>query len=125
MPLQIAGAHLLDYKCHYPDQKMHLHHHQNLNIYSVTSSKLSRQSCHFFSFWMVKNLPEMYVRQQGQGFCFVLFANPLSLSLYKKLAPNLLLKRFTSHDSRDKLPLQISNHVNSNKLSNYLVTHDS
>lgn len=73
-----------------PRSQMHLHHHQNLNSYSVTSSKLSRQSCHVFSFWLVKNLADLYVRQQGQG--FVLFCLPIHY--HCQCTTNLLLTFF-------------------------------
>ena len=53
------------------------------------------------SFSPLKNLtqladgPTLYVDWQGQGVCFASSANPLSLSQYKRLALNLLLKNFT------------------------------
>jgi hypothetical protein len=46
-------------QCDYPDHNMHLHHHQNLKSYSVTSNILTSQLCHLFSFWPVKNLAKM------------------------------------------------------------------
>jgi hypothetical protein len=51
--------------------------------------------CKFVSFWLVMNLEELaggsalYVRSQGEGICLDLSANPLSLLLYKWLAPSL------------------------------------
>jgi hypothetical protein len=56
----------------------------------------------FVNAWPMKNLaeladgPTVYARCQGQAFCCVRSANPLSPSLYKKLALSLPPDNFTS-----------------------------
>lgn len=55
----------------------------------------------FVSFWPTNNLPELadgptlHVRWQEQDVCLLTFANLLSLSLYKNLAPNPPFENFT------------------------------
>jgi hypothetical protein len=67
-------------------------------LVSITRAETSQGIyMQFAGFWVVMNLaelsgrPTLYARSQGDGICFALSANPLSLILYKWLAPSLQL----------------------------------
>ena len=47
--------------------------------------------------------PAPYVRCQASGYCFVTLANPLSLSLYLRLAPRLSLENRTCQKLKHEL----------------------